>query len=130
MNLFEAIIDQKWPRRFRLWLFVIHCCCRPNRVALGEIFFTRLYEGYIFNARRFSSYSTGVSVFSVYSQKNEAWSSTEDWVLNDMLLRQTKKTEERKQEAVVKKVRAETNTMLKQIVELQEEIEKGEERLA
>jgi hypothetical protein len=23
-----------------LWQFLFHCCCKPNRIALGEIFFT------------------------------------------------------------------------------------------
>lgn len=95
MNLFEAIVSVQWPGKFTLWQFVIHCCCKPNRAALGEIFFTRLCEGYIFNAGGFSTYQAGVSVASAYDEDHHGWDAAEEWVIQHMLVEHNEAAEDR-----------------------------------
>lgn len=108
LNLFEAICHLQWPDEFNLWQFVIHCCCKPDRVALGEIFFTQLCEGYIHNAGGFSTYPAGRSVFSAYNQEYGGWAEADEWVVKNMLVEENHAREQEKWEANIEKQRVES----------------------
>lgn len=95
MNLFEAICDQRWPAKYGLSQFVVHTCCSSDRVALAEILFTHLCEGYISNAGGFSSHPAGISVEAAYKQNHKGWEEAMDWVREEMLMKQTMDTEMR-----------------------------------
>lgn len=130
MNLFEAIIHLEWPGQFTLWQFVIHCCCKPNRVALGMVLFARLCEGYSFNAGGFGRYPAYVSIASAYDDDYDGWVETEEWVVKSMHANETDAAEKRQWKLNIDRLEARRAADIHDIAVMQEEIKRGEEELA
>ncbi|PPJ55249.1 hypothetical protein CBER1_04257 [Cercospora berteroae] len=92
MNMLEAILGLEGSR-YRIHQFVIHSCVAQDQVAIAEILFTRLNEGYIGNAGGFSFYPASISVGSGYKYTAKIWEEAERWALDNMLKKETHQKE-------------------------------------
>ncbi|KAI5367167.1 hypothetical protein Slin14017_G022030 [Septoria linicola] len=93
MNLFQAILGLQYPDKYRLHQFVIHSCASQDHVAIAEILFTRLNEGYTGNAGGFSFYLAGISVNTGYGYGAAQWEQAEQWAMENMLVEEVHQAE-------------------------------------
>ncbi|KAL9027055.1 MAG: hypothetical protein Q9196_004366 [Gyalolechia fulgens] len=109
MNLAEAAFEFRYEGRFCIQQQIIYSCWREDQSWPGEIFLTRLAQGYTTNGRGFSHYGAGFSNASSCRKRSEqAWARYNNKVSIDPEFRaRMAAVEERSRQREIEKKRRE-----------------------